>query len=330
MLDGSGNRVAEYVYGPFGQVVNAAGAMAQSNPFRFSSEYHDDETGLVYYNYRDYSPTLGRWTKRDPVEEEGGVNLYSINDNNPIVSWDHLGHGFADILKHTLLTPSYVGGFFISVLSGDIFWPGKEPNFSDKGCDFLITINGIWNLESARIDLNNKISNLPQYAKISTNNSQHLHNPTTFIGDFVQIAGDEMGLINVTSIRAAKYVNAAGEQAAKNKCGDCFTINVVAHSQGTSVFRNALPLIKEEYKKHIKFIGVGGQRLANFSWGIGDYKNYINGDDIVPISNFLNPLHPLDAVFTLFDKDKSEYHWQGGGWGIGSHPWENNYYQHLK
>jgi len=88
LLDASGNRVAEYVYGPFGQTVSATGSMAQINPFRFSSEFHDDETGLVYYNYRYYSPELGRWTKRDPIEEEGGFNLYSINGNNPLASWD--------------------------------------------------------------------------------------------------------------------------------------------------------------------------------------------------------------------------------------------------
>lgn len=58
LLDASGNRVAEYVYAPFGQTVSATGSMAQINPFRFSSEFHDDETGLVYYNYRYYSPEL--------------------------------------------------------------------------------------------------------------------------------------------------------------------------------------------------------------------------------------------------------------------------------
>ena len=91
LLDASGNRVAEYVYGPFGQTVSAAGSMAQINPFRFSSEFHDDETGLVYYNYRYYNPELGRWTKRDPIEEDGGVNMYSVLHNNMCDFFDLLG-----------------------------------------------------------------------------------------------------------------------------------------------------------------------------------------------------------------------------------------------
>ena len=332
LLDASGNRVAEYVYGPFGQTVSAAGSMAQINPFRFSSEFHDDETGLVYYNYRYYSPDLGRWTKRDPIEEEGELNLFAITHNNLIYGWDYLGCDsiFGDIVKHTLLVPSYVGGFVISVFSGDIFWPSEEPKFSNKGCGFLITINGIWNWEKARKDFNTQIGKLPQFSEIESNgNSLHLHNPTTIIGDFVQIAGDEIGLINITSIRAAKYINAAGDQAIKNKC-KCFTIHVVAHSQGTSVFRNALPLIKEKYKKHINYIGLGGQRLANFTWGIGAYQNHINGDDLVPMINFYNPLHIEDAIFSLFDGKKSDFHWRGGGVGLFSHPWKNNYYQYLK
>ena len=35
--------------------------------FRFSSEYFDTVTGLVYYNFRYYSPELGRWLSRDPI-----------------------------------------------------------------------------------------------------------------------------------------------------------------------------------------------------------------------------------------------------------------------
>ena len=54
LLDAEGNRVAEYAYGPFGQILHMEGELAEINPFRFSSEYYDDETGLVYYNYRYY------------------------------------------------------------------------------------------------------------------------------------------------------------------------------------------------------------------------------------------------------------------------------------
>ena len=68
------------------------GGLALVNPFRFSSEFHDDELGLVYYNYRYYNPQLGRWTKRDPIGEDGGINLYSSLSNNTIYTWDNLGN----------------------------------------------------------------------------------------------------------------------------------------------------------------------------------------------------------------------------------------------
>lgn len=89
LKDSSGADVSTYAYTPFGSLENPVDG--DENPFRFSSEYADDETGLVYYNYRYYSPQLGRWTKRDPIEEEGGVNLYCACGNNTINHNDRLG-----------------------------------------------------------------------------------------------------------------------------------------------------------------------------------------------------------------------------------------------
>jgi RHS repeat-associated protein len=62
--------VAEYDYDPFGQVTTT-GDYALVNPYRFSSEFHDDDTGLIYYNYRYDSPIIGRWISCDPIAEAG-------------------------------------------------------------------------------------------------------------------------------------------------------------------------------------------------------------------------------------------------------------------
>ena len=91
LVDATGNIAAHYEYDPFGKINTQNGAYAANNPFRFSSEYFDDETGLVYYNYRYYSPELGRWINRDPIGERGGVNLYIMVDNSPINKTDLLG-----------------------------------------------------------------------------------------------------------------------------------------------------------------------------------------------------------------------------------------------
>ena len=91
LTDSTGAVVAHYEYSPFGAVVTATGTYAEDNPFRFSSEYHDDETSLVYYNYRYYSPELGRWLSKDPIAEQGGYNLYGMVNNNPPNYFDNKG-----------------------------------------------------------------------------------------------------------------------------------------------------------------------------------------------------------------------------------------------
>jgi RHS repeat-associated protein len=65
-------------------VLQASGPAAAINPFRFSTKYEDPETSLLYYGYRFYNPSTGRWLSRDPIEEAGGMNLYAYVENDPI------------------------------------------------------------------------------------------------------------------------------------------------------------------------------------------------------------------------------------------------------
>jgi RHS repeat-associated protein len=58
---------AQYEYGPFGEVIRETGSLAKLNPLRFSTKYQDDETGFLYYGYRYYNPSTGRWPNRDPL-----------------------------------------------------------------------------------------------------------------------------------------------------------------------------------------------------------------------------------------------------------------------
>ena len=51
----------------------------------------DATSGLYFYGYRFYDPVTGRWPSRDPIGENGGVNLYSFLDNLPILGFDYLG-----------------------------------------------------------------------------------------------------------------------------------------------------------------------------------------------------------------------------------------------
>ena len=83
--------IINYKYSPFGKITRTTGDIASRFVFRFSSEYSDTETGLVYYNYRYYSPELGRWLSRDPIGESSGVNFYEFIFNDSINLVDLLG-----------------------------------------------------------------------------------------------------------------------------------------------------------------------------------------------------------------------------------------------
>jgi hypothetical protein len=44
-----------------------------------------------YYGFRYYNPETGRWPSRDPIEEDGGLNLYGFVGNAPNNATDVLG-----------------------------------------------------------------------------------------------------------------------------------------------------------------------------------------------------------------------------------------------
>ena len=74
----TGVKVADFAYGPFGEPLKAYGSAAKNHPFRFSTKYTDEETGLVLYQLRPYRPDLGRWLQKDRIGERGGANLYGM------------------------------------------------------------------------------------------------------------------------------------------------------------------------------------------------------------------------------------------------------------
>ena len=86
-----GTPSANYEYSPFGELIRTTGTMAKANPFRFSTKYQDDESDFLYYGYRSFNPSSGRWLNRDPMGERGGRNLYGFVAINPLSRIDALG-----------------------------------------------------------------------------------------------------------------------------------------------------------------------------------------------------------------------------------------------
>jgi RHS repeat-associated protein len=104
---GTGQESARYEYDPFGNTIrlSGTGTIAKDNPFRFSTKRTERESGLVLYEYRPYSTAFGRWPNRDPIEENGGANLYGFVRNAPSISIDRWGLCEANAVRNVKCTP---------------------------------------------------------------------------------------------------------------------------------------------------------------------------------------------------------------------------------
>jgi RHS repeat-associated protein len=86
-----GSIAARYEYDPYGNLVDQGGAYADVNPYRFSTKYYDKEVNIYYYGLRFYSPAIGEWINRDPLDEDGGLNLSEFLENSSVNLTDFLG-----------------------------------------------------------------------------------------------------------------------------------------------------------------------------------------------------------------------------------------------
>jgi RHS repeat-associated protein len=103
----NGSTSGQYEYGPFGEVIRCTADRADANPFRFSTRYTDTETELLYYGYRFYKPTTGRWLSRDPIAFNSRhmsarwiretMNPYHAMFNDPVSRFDKLGLAANDV-----------------------------------------------------------------------------------------------------------------------------------------------------------------------------------------------------------------------------------------
>jgi RHS repeat-associated protein len=88
-VDENGTVTARQRYDAFGNIIEQIGT-APSN-YGFSTKPIEKVTGFHYYGYRYYDAVSGRWPSRDPIEEEGGINLYAFVENDGVNMQDLLG-----------------------------------------------------------------------------------------------------------------------------------------------------------------------------------------------------------------------------------------------
>ena len=87
----SGQVVEQIDYDEFGNVINDTNPGFQ--PFGFAGGLYDQDTKLVHFRARDYDPSIGRWTSKDPILFAGGdTELYGYVLNDPQDMIDPSGH----------------------------------------------------------------------------------------------------------------------------------------------------------------------------------------------------------------------------------------------
>jgi RHS repeat-associated protein len=151
MFATNGLMVAWYLYDPFGNTLAKTGPLADANVYRFSCKAYHEPSGLYYYGYRFYSPDLQRWVNRDPIEEEGGINLYGFVENEPLSLVDPYGLDYGDWWDTRTwfndgFTESWsdqansIGQTLGEVLSGN--WEDIENNYEDSSLGQAECIGG--------------------------------------------------------------------------------------------------------------------------------------------------------------------------------------------
>jgi len=303
-----------------------------------------DITGLTYLGARYYDPVAGRFLSVDPLGHASDASLYAFANGDPINFFDpdgRLGRNtFAAAreivsapiraiqgISQTLngnhpwdainpisfefvptqlaingITAARVAiGIPFSILSGDIF--DHQTPFEDTATS--ISVNGILNtMHHARVIAQDVDDALGVSGTVPIVNGTHF-----FIGDFIQIIGEELGAITTSSIRAAEVIR------------QLHVTDVIAHSQGSSVFRGALPLLSFEQRSIINYQGFGPQSVIGFPrFGLNSIQNSIRPGDPVPWLSPFNLLRRgLGAELQRLPRTQDSII------NFGSHGWDPNY-----
>lgn len=101
VVDAQGAVVERYEYDAYGKrnIFDASGVPQSSsqvgNPYGYTGRFHDDESGLVYFRNRHYSPKLGRFITTDRIGLWGDAlnvgNGYAFTGSRPMTMSDPTG-----------------------------------------------------------------------------------------------------------------------------------------------------------------------------------------------------------------------------------------------
>jgi RHS repeat-associated protein len=134
MTDRNGNLVVGYDYDPFGRMTKTS--VNRNAAFGYAGYFTHTPSGLNLTKYRAYDAGLGRWLSRDPIEEDGGLNLYGYVGNNPPNITDPSGLGY-------FIVGYGYAGHCGNFARGDFIPFGHVEYVTDAGRVYQMTIQGL-------------------------------------------------------------------------------------------------------------------------------------------------------------------------------------------
>ena len=141
MVNASGSIVAEATYDPYG-VATVKGSVTPT--FQYAGYYAHQGSGLNLTWYRSYDPVIGRWQARDPIGEEGGINLYGYVGNEPTIMIDSLGLQYFQGGSHDTNNPEAMQKFIQDLYGEDDKTAAQRKNDGSATCKAFANTTKNW------------------------------------------------------------------------------------------------------------------------------------------------------------------------------------------
>lgn len=296
-----------------------------TNPYRFCSKRKDNESGLIYFGKRYYSPELARWISLDRAGFIDGLNRYTYVHNNPLSNVDHFGFfSFSSFWQKICSFFSEIKNIISNVVESISFEKKISHTIQSKfmhsfetyfGKGFL-TLVGYYthSLESGtygqseasnfvRITAINGILNTRDYfagtleflTKIhGGNNIHYVFRPTLgWSNDLLQGLFIKLGFVSSYAKElASTWRKLINDMGGVNSCGK---IIHYCHSLGGADTISAASLLTPEERKMIDVISFGSASLISNQVGFQHVINYVSLRD--GVSLFADPCGYFNGIF---------------------------------
>lgn len=323
-----------YRYSLFGEeeIYNSAQELLEPeqalSPWRFSNKRVEEETHLVYFGKRYYSPKTGRWITLDPLGYVDGINRYCFVHNNPLNNCDRFGlfsvsntwNKVVSILDKTSYVLMDLGSKAVDFMRAKTqYLRHIQPDLQSILEEYLgqgfLTLTGYYThpletgiygqgeiSEKVRVTMLNGISNIRSYYRDTLellnsthggNNIHYIFRPTTgWCGDMVRAVLIKCGITSPYAKELAKTWKEMIEEVGGVN-GDGVIIHY-CHSLGGSDTATAISLLTPEERKMIHVSSFGSPTILSNSLGFGDVTNYVSVRDGVSL---LDPYGYVSGIF---------------------------------